>query len=75
MAHWATGRVGLDFKDRGLTRRDERVLHPPGQPWHNVYVESVNSRVRDECLKINSFWSPPHHPGRDHRLVGRLQPL
>ena len=30
---------------------------PPGQPWRNVYVESFNSRVRDECLNIKMFWS------------------
>ena len=30
---------------------------PPGQPWHNGYIESFNSRVRDECLNINMFWS------------------
>ena len=28
---------------------------PPGQPWRNGYVESFNSRVRDECLNMNSF--------------------
>jgi len=26
-------------------------------PWRNGYVESFNSRIRDECLNINSFWS------------------
>jgi len=26
---------------------------PPGQPWRNGYVESFNSRVRDECLNMN----------------------
>jgi transposase InsO family protein len=25
--------------------------------WRNGYVESFNSRVRDECLNINIFWS------------------
>lgn len=30
---------------------------PPGSPWHNGYVESFNSRLRDECLNINSFYS------------------
>jgi hypothetical protein len=27
----------------------------PGEPWRNGYVESFNSRVRDECLNINIF--------------------
>ena len=29
----------------------------PGSPWQNPYVESFNSRIRDECLNINIFWS------------------
>ena len=44
MADWAGERVGLHFI-------------PPGQPWRNGYIESFNSRVRDECLNINVFWS------------------
>ena len=44
MADWAGQRVGLCFI-------------PPGEPWRNGYVESFNSRVRDECLNINVFWS------------------
>ncbi len=44
MADWAGKRVDLAFI-------------PPGEPWRNGYIESFNSRVRDECLNINSFWS------------------
>jgi putative transposase len=44
MADWAGERVGLAFI-------------PAGEPWRNGYVESFNSRVRDECLNINIFWS------------------
>jgi putative transposase len=44
MSDWAHGQVGLHFI-------------PPGEPWRNGYVESFNSRIRDECLNINSFWS------------------
>jgi transposase InsO family protein len=44
LADWAGARVGLWFI-------------PPGEPWRNGYVESFNSRVRDECLNINVFWS------------------
>jgi Integrase core domain len=44
MVDWAAGRVGLHFI-------------PPGEPWRNRYVESFNSRIRDECLNTNSFWS------------------
>ena len=44
MADWAGERTGLAFI-------------PPGEPWRNGYVESFNSRIRDECLNINIFWS------------------
>jgi putative transposase len=44
MSDWASGQVGLHFI-------------PLGEPWRNGYVESFNSRIRDECLNINSFWS------------------
>lgn len=47
MADWAGERTGLAFI-------------PPGEPWRNGYVESFNSRVRDECLNINLFWSLTH---------------
>jgi hypothetical protein len=47
MADWAGERLGLSFI-------------PPGEPWRNGYVESFNSRVRDECLNINLFWSLTH---------------
>jgi putative transposase len=47
MADWARERVGLHFI-------------PPGEPWRNGYVESFNSRIRDECLNINIFWSLAH---------------
>jgi putative transposase len=43
MTCWALGQVGLHFI--------------PREPWRNRYVESFNSRIRDECLNINSFWS------------------
>jgi len=44
MADWARERVGLHFI-------------PPGEPWRNGYVESSNSRIRDECLNSNIFRS------------------
>jgi len=44
LAKWAEGRVGMHFI-------------PPGEPWKNGFIESFNSRMRDECLNINAFWS------------------
>lgn len=32
----------------------------PGKPWQNGFAESFNSRVRDECLNMNEFWSIEH---------------
>jgi Integrase core domain len=29
----------------------------PGEPWRNGEVESCTSRIRDQCLTSNSFWS------------------
>jgi transposase InsO family protein len=73
MADWADDKVGLYFI-------------PPGEPWRNGYVESFNSRLRDECLNINGFWSlaqarviiadwkhdSNHH--RRHSALGYLPP-
>ncbi len=47
IADWAGTRTGLSYI-------------PPGSPWLNGYVESFNSRLRDECLNINSFYSLLH---------------
>ena len=40
----------------GEFAENKLVIHfiPPGQPWRKGYVESFNSRVRDECLNMNS---------------------
>ena len=32
---------------------------PPGSPWENPFVESFNSRLRDEFLNIELFSSLP----------------
>jgi hypothetical protein len=45
-------------RDGRLGPRTSRLLFiPPGEPWRNGYVESFNSRIRDECLNINISWS------------------
>jgi putative transposase len=33
------------------------VVHPAGQRWRNGEVESFNSRIRDQWLNSNIFWS------------------
>jgi transposase InsO family protein len=52
LADWANDMVGISYM-------------PPGQPWRNGYVKSFNSRVRDECLNLNSFYSLAHAQGFD----------
>ncbi|TDS82077.1 transposase InsO family protein [Nesterenkonia aurantiaca] len=73
MADWASTRTGLFYI-------------PPGTPWNNGYVESFNSRLRDECLNINSFysllharvvigdWKREYNHARPHSSLGYLTP-
>ena len=73
MADWAGTRTGLFYI-------------PPGSPWRNGYVESFNSRIRDECLNINSFysllhaqvvisdWKDEYNHHRRHSSLGYLPP-
>jgi transposase InsO family protein len=73
MADWAGTRTGLFYI-------------PPGTPWNNGYVESFNSRLRDECLNINSFysllharvvisdWKAEYNTTRRHSSLGYLSP-
>ena len=74
MTDWAGTRTGLSYI-------------PPGSPWHNGYVESFNSRLRDECLNINSFysllhaqvviggWKDEYNHHRRHSSLGYLPPV
>lgn len=73
MSNWASTRTGLSSI-------------PPGSPWRNGYVESFNSRIRDECLNINSFdsllhaqvvigdWNKEYNHHRRHSSLGYLPP-
>jgi putative transposase len=59
---------------------------PPAQPWRNGYIESVNSRVRDEFLNINMFgslaqarvvisdWKADYNHRRRHSALGYQAP-
>ena len=73
MTDWAGTRTGLFYI-------------PPGSPWHNRFVESFNSRLRNECLNINSFysllhaqvvisdWKDEYNHHRRHSSLGYLPP-
>ena len=41
---------------RWATEHDTlQAFIPPGQPWHNGFVESLHNRMRDELLEDNMF--------------------
>jgi len=56
----------------------------PGSPWENGYVESFNSKLRDELLDGETFrslkeaeilieaWRRPYDTVRPHSALGRL---
>ena len=58
----------------------------PGSPCENGYVESFNSRLRDECLACEEFltmseaqevighWRQTYNHRRPHSSLGRLTP-
>ena len=43
-----------------LTHVILQAFIPPGQPWHNGFVESVHNRMRDELLEDNMFSGLDH---------------
>ena len=45
----------------------------PGSPWQNAYVESFNSRVRDELLAVEQFSLPGRGAGHGRGLARGLQ--
>jgi transposase InsO family protein len=71
----------------GLAARGIRTLYiDPGSPWQNGYVESFNSRFRDECLNgeqlytlsearvVIGDWICLYNEERPHGGVGYLTP-
>ena len=58
----------------------------PGSPWQNPYVESLNSRIRDELLNQELFhtlleaqvlaedWRVDHNRNHPHSALGMLSP-
>ncbi len=63
-----------------------RAFIPPGQPWHNGFVESLHNRMRDELLEDNLFegcadlvqaltiWSDRYNQHHPHSALGYLSP-
>ncbi|MDJ0105746.1 integrase core domain-containing protein [Rhodococcus erythropolis] len=48
---------GPQFISEELRRFCRIRLVSPSRPWKNSYIESFNSRVRDECVNMNEFRS------------------
>ena len=40
--------------------RTIQAFIPPGQPWHNGFVESFHNRMKDELLEDNSIENLEH---------------
>jgi putative transposase len=70
---WATGRLAWHYIE-------------PGKPVQNAFVESFNSRLRDECLNEHVFltlaearetigaWRHDYNHRRPHSSLGALTP-
>jgi putative transposase len=62
------------------------VFIEPRSPWQNAYVESLNSRIRDELLNQELFhslleaqvladdWRVDHNRNHPHSALGMLSP-
>jgi putative transposase len=71
---WATGRLQWHYIE-------------PGKPVQNAFVESFNSRLRDECLNEHVFvslseareiveaWRHDYNHVRPHSSLGALTPI
>jgi putative transposase len=83
---------GLEFISNALDRwaYDRGVkLHfiRPGKPTENAFIESFNSRLREECLNANWFdsldhareliatWWSDYNTDRPHSALGGLTPM
>jgi putative transposase len=69
-----------------LDQKIDLVHIQPGKPTQNAYVESFNSRLREECLRINWFqnlfearriiaaWRRDYNEDRPHSSLNYLTP-
>ena len=84
---------GPEFQSRALLdwigSKNGAIEHEfiqPGKPIQNAYIESFNSRIRDECLNENVFidiedarqktenWLEEYHSFRPHSSLGMKTP-
>jgi putative transposase len=64
-----TGRVLDQWADDSHVRLQ---FIEPGKPIQNAFIESFNSRLREECLNQNVFISLDDARGKDRSLAQRL---
>ena len=69
-----------------LEQQAVQAFTPPGQPWHNGFVESFHNRMRDELLEDNLFddvkhaekmiqwWSDRYNNEHPHSSLGWKSP-
>jgi transposase InsO family protein len=79
-----TSREFLDWAHR---RKIEIEYIQPGKPIQNAYIESFNSRFRDECLNEELFfdladaskkverWRRYYNEKRPHSSIGNKTPV
>jgi putative transposase len=82
---------GIEFQSRALEDwADRRGIQldfiRPGKPVENVFIESCNGRLRDECLNVHQFtslddaralieaWRVDYNYHRPHSSLGHLTP-
>ena len=54
-------------------KRARTLYIEPGSPWENGYCESFNSKMRDEFLNGEIFYSMKRSAGADGTLARLLQ--
>jgi len=83
---------GSEFIEKNLrqwlaTEGIKTLYIDPGSPWQNGFIESFNSRLRDECLNREVFytltearvviedWRWKYNHIRPHRSLGYITPI
>jgi transposase InsO family protein len=49
--------VARALRERLMQLGTKTLYIEPGSPWENGYCESFNGKLRDECLKVEIFYS------------------
>jgi putative transposase len=78
--------IAWALKDYCRLHGTQTAYIDPGSPWQNPYVESFNSRIRDELLNVEEFgsiteakviiedWRIQYNTYRPHSSLGGLTP-